>query len=322
MNIGNELQKARKEKGLSIEELQKKTKIRKKYLIALENNNFSEIKGEVYVKSFIKGYARAVGVNPEPFIYEFDEYIVNKKSDTNKKSNENHKKSFNENNHFKKNVIILLIIIFLGTIVFFVYSNNSNNSKDSTDNNITEINKTLNNDINFNENESFSNNDIIENNEFNIDEDKLSIDKEIDIEGKNNTSINQNNTPEKQKAEENQNNKIENSKSEKQVDNEDNENNDLKMQKEIKITIVANERSWLRVVSNKNEDNEEILFEGFMNKNDEEEIIFNVKTSLKFRIGNGAGIYILKEDQEFGPWGERGEVLEKEIYFEENLKIK
>ena len=102
MNLGKELKKARKEKGLTIDELQKRTKIRKKYLIALEKSNFSEIKGEVYVKSFIKGYAKAIGINPDPFIYEYEQHISDKKSDNNKINNENKDKSFFENNVFKK----------------------------------------------------------------------------------------------------------------------------------------------------------------------------------------------------------------------------
>ena len=123
MNIGNELQKARKENGLSIEELQKKTKIRKKYLIALENNDFSEIKGDVYVKSFIKGYARAIGINPDPFIYEYEQYISNKKPDEENKDAELNNMDLNKNNYFKKIAIIILIIIFMGTIGFFIYNN-------------------------------------------------------------------------------------------------------------------------------------------------------------------------------------------------------
>ena len=124
MNLGKELKKARKEKGLTIDELQKRTKIRKKYLIALEKSNFSEIKGEVYVKSFIKGYAKAIGINPDPFIYEYEQHISDKKSDNNKINNENKDKSFFENNVFKKIVIILLIIVFLGTLGFWFFKNN------------------------------------------------------------------------------------------------------------------------------------------------------------------------------------------------------
>ena len=322
MNLGNELQKAREEKGLSIEELQKKTKIRKKYLVALENNNFSEIKGEVYVKSFIKGYTRAVGINPDPFIYEYEQYIINKKSDTNNKNNENNNKSFYKYKSFKKIVIILLIIILLGTIGFLFFRNNESNTNQSVENNITEIENSLKKDINLNENDSNSI-DVINNKEFKIAENDFLVEKDLKLEKniiefdskKNNISAEKiNYTSEKEQYIVSQNNKEKNP--------ETNNKENSTVPEKINLKIVASEKSWLRVTLIDSEDNEKILFEGLMNSDDKEDITFNVNSSLKLRIGNGNGIYILNKDKQFGPWGERSEVLEKEIYFKEGLKIK
>ena len=334
MNIGNELKKARKEKGLSIDELQKKTKIRKKYLIALENNKFSEIKGEVYVKSFIKGYARAIGINPDPFIYEYDQYIVNKKFDTNNKNDVKNNKSFYKYKNFKKIIIILLVIIGLLTTGFLVYKNFISNAEKKIENNTTKVEYSLNENINFNENGT-DNMNIIEKNEFNINSDKITTENSLELEknkinfdnskksNKTNDEKDNINMSEKPQEKITENKNIEknnNSRDDNNVEKNGN-NEEVNKQEEITIMIAASETSWLRVTLKDNDDNESILYEGIMNKNEEEEITFNVDSSLKFRIGNGTGIYILNKDKRFGPWGERGEVLEKEIYFRNELKI-
>lgn len=48
MNIGDLLRAERENKGLSLFDVEEKTKIRSKYLQALEEENFEEIPGEAY----------------------------------------------------------------------------------------------------------------------------------------------------------------------------------------------------------------------------------------------------------------------------------
>ena len=63
IELGTLLKKARQEKGLTLNDIQELTKIRKKYLEAIEANNFDVLPGKVYLKVFIKGYAREVDIN-------------------------------------------------------------------------------------------------------------------------------------------------------------------------------------------------------------------------------------------------------------------
>lgn len=62
--LGQLLQKARLEKGISLEDLQETTKIRKKYLENIEEGNYKALPGNFYVRAFIKSYAEAVGLDP------------------------------------------------------------------------------------------------------------------------------------------------------------------------------------------------------------------------------------------------------------------
>ncbi|MCF8240407.1 MAG: DUF4115 domain-containing protein [Melioribacteraceae bacterium] len=66
-----ELKKAREDKNLKLQDIFNKTRIDIKYLEAIENGNF-EIMPEVYIRAFIKGYAKTVDINPENALKKYD----------------------------------------------------------------------------------------------------------------------------------------------------------------------------------------------------------------------------------------------------------
>jgi len=61
--IGEKLQNKRKTLGLSIDEVANNTKIRKSYILAIENNDFSKFDSHVYAKGFIKNYANFLALD-------------------------------------------------------------------------------------------------------------------------------------------------------------------------------------------------------------------------------------------------------------------
>ncbi|NLY54145.1 MAG: helix-turn-helix domain-containing protein [Firmicutes bacterium] len=63
--LGGLLRQRREEQGLSLEDLQARTKIRKKYLAAIEAGDFDVIPGEVYLRGFIRNVASELGIDPE-----------------------------------------------------------------------------------------------------------------------------------------------------------------------------------------------------------------------------------------------------------------
>lgn len=63
--VGEILKKARLEKRISYEEVEKQLKIRKKFLIALEDNSWDKLPSIPYVKGFLRNYSIFLGLKPE-----------------------------------------------------------------------------------------------------------------------------------------------------------------------------------------------------------------------------------------------------------------
>ncbi len=63
-NIGELLKEQRIKKGLSIEDIQEITKIRSRYIEAIEEGKLDKLPGRFYAKAFIKSYAEVVELTP------------------------------------------------------------------------------------------------------------------------------------------------------------------------------------------------------------------------------------------------------------------
>lgn len=70
-NVGEILRQARQEKGISLSQAEEDTKIRVKYLMALEEDNYAVIPGKAYVKGFLKIYSNYLGLNSEDIMMNF-----------------------------------------------------------------------------------------------------------------------------------------------------------------------------------------------------------------------------------------------------------
>ena len=119
--LGERLKRIREEAGISLEEMEEKIAISKKYINSLEEGRYEDLPGEVYTKSFLKKYSQAVRVNEEKVMkmYEKEENVFRglNKDKKNQYRPPRGKVSFSPfNPKFFKNGIIVLLI--LGILVY------------------------------------------------------------------------------------------------------------------------------------------------------------------------------------------------------------
>ena len=74
--IGNSLREARLRQGLEFPEIEQATKIRGKYLRALEEEQFEVLPAQTYVKGFLRSYADYLGLDGQLYVDEFNSRYV------------------------------------------------------------------------------------------------------------------------------------------------------------------------------------------------------------------------------------------------------
>jgi cytoskeleton protein RodZ len=69
--IGNSLREARERQGLGYPEIELATKIRAKYIRALEAEDFTSIPGDAYIRGFLRTYADYLGLDSDVYVDEY-----------------------------------------------------------------------------------------------------------------------------------------------------------------------------------------------------------------------------------------------------------
>src|SRR5215208_5812045 len=70
-SIGETLREARMRQRLDIADVEARTKIRAKYLRALENEEFGMLPGSTFVRTFLRTYAELLGLDPQRLVEEY-----------------------------------------------------------------------------------------------------------------------------------------------------------------------------------------------------------------------------------------------------------
>jgi cytoskeletal protein RodZ len=79
--IGTSLREARLRQGLEFPEIETATKIRGKYLRALEEEQFDLLPAQTYVKGFLRSYAEYLGLDGQLYVDEYNSRVVTGEDD-------------------------------------------------------------------------------------------------------------------------------------------------------------------------------------------------------------------------------------------------
>jgi len=80
--IGNSLREARLRQGLDFPEIEQATKVRPKYLRALEDEQFDILPGQTYVKGFLRSYAEYLGLDGQLYVDEYNSRYIHVDEET------------------------------------------------------------------------------------------------------------------------------------------------------------------------------------------------------------------------------------------------
>ena len=70
-SIGDFFKQVRETKGLTVDEVASKTRIRTDFVKALEDGNFAKLPDQVFARGFVRSYARSLGLDEEDAIHRF-----------------------------------------------------------------------------------------------------------------------------------------------------------------------------------------------------------------------------------------------------------
>src|SRR5690625_4891599 len=135
MQIGDILKEAREEQGLTLDDIQEATKIQKRYLVAIEQDDFHALPGRFYARAFIKEYAQAVGLDPSIVLESFDEKSIQvEEEETVQYTRRDRTKQAREKGSYILSFLptIIVVILVIG-IIFVAYTLIQKSSTDSGD---------------------------------------------------------------------------------------------------------------------------------------------------------------------------------------------
>jgi cytoskeletal protein RodZ len=288
--IADEIREARQKKKISIDEIFNKTRIDKKYLNAIEDGNFS-IMPDVYIRAFIKEFAKNVGLNPNEIIerytlaqkgIDFEEPPIksetfesgkpakeNKQSTSNKKFIEpsiveiqTEKRS--SDNKINKSFYFIFVAVLMIVFIFVIYKYF-----------LTEDTKQIITEKPFEE--------IVQSqNPEDISDKNIITSKGLDeIEQKKYELINPTSSTE--------------------ISNLEQKGNIVNTTNGLNLTIIGTSKSWVRVVSDEKDNMEFIIDQGITK-------VLNAKEKFYLHIGNSGGIKITLNNKDLLFNGSEGKV--------------
>lgn len=128
--IGKKLRELRLEKNLSIEDVQEITKIRGRYIQAIEEGKIDKLPGHFYARAFLKSYAEVVGLDQD-ILDQYQESLP-----TPEIENVEIKPRYNtvSNSKLGKWLFVSLIYLMIGLVLLFAYMFYVNHSSPNDEN--------------------------------------------------------------------------------------------------------------------------------------------------------------------------------------------
>jgi hypothetical protein len=120
--IGNSLREARERQGLGYPEIELATKIRVKYIRALEEEDFTSIPGDAYIRGFLRTYAEYLGLDGDVYVDEYASRFITSWRDDLPPRPERRRIRTRER-HLERRAVLLVVagMVLVGVLVFAAF---------------------------------------------------------------------------------------------------------------------------------------------------------------------------------------------------------
>ena len=120
--IGNSLREARERQGLGYPEIELAVKIRAKYIRALEEEDFTAIPGDAYIRGFLRTYAEYLGLDGDVYVDEYASRFITSWRDELPPRPERHRIRRRERPVERRAVLLVLAgIVLVAGLVFAAF---------------------------------------------------------------------------------------------------------------------------------------------------------------------------------------------------------
>jgi cytoskeletal protein RodZ len=130
-SIGETLRNAREAKGISLQQAEDDTKIRKLYLQALETSDYDAIPGRVYARGFLRNYANYLGLNQEEILLEYKLMGIPVKDNVQKSDIQASINKRRNSRSERKTYLVTAIVAVFAIITLVTYNFLNKNSSDT-----------------------------------------------------------------------------------------------------------------------------------------------------------------------------------------------
>ena len=126
--IGNSLREARLRRGIDFPQAELVTKIRGKYLRALEDEHFDVLPAETYVKGFLRTYAEYLGLDGQLYVDEYNSRFVIGEEQTEARARRSAARPQRRHRRIEANVVLIALaaIAVLTVIVISAWKASDN----------------------------------------------------------------------------------------------------------------------------------------------------------------------------------------------------
>ncbi len=147
--IGLKLKEKREENGVSVEEAAEDLKVRPSQIISLEEGKKEDFKDVLFLKYFIRDYAKYLGLDGEKILDEFNEFVFDftskipldeiKKAKENKNNNKQVTSPYTKvkTKNQKRRALVISIVVVIAIIAIGYIIASTIHKSDFQDDNIT-----------------------------------------------------------------------------------------------------------------------------------------------------------------------------------------